>query len=451
MLHRKILLSEDKIPTKWLNLIPYLKNPPAPYLNPQTCEPASPEEMGVIFPENLLQQEMSTEPWIDIPEEILEVLTMWRPTPLVRAHSLEKALGTPAKIYYKNESVSPAGSHKPNTAVAQAYYNKVAGVKRISTETGAGQWGSALSFACQVYDLGCTVYMVKISYQQKPYRKSMINTWGAEIYPSPSDRTNAGRQILEKDPDCPGSLGMAISEAVEDAATHDDTKYALGSVLNHVLHHQTIIGLEAKKQFEQVEDTPDVVIGCVGGGSNFAGLAFPYIVDKANGKDIQILAVEPSACPTMTKGKLTYDYGDTAKMTPLIRMHTLGHDFVPPKIHAGGLRYHGVAPLISCAIEENLIETRSIMQNSIFEAAITFARSEGIIPAPEASHAIAAVVQEALRAKEEGQEKTIVFNFSGHGHFDMAAYDNYLSGNLEDYEYPEEWVDKALANLPTVG
>lgn len=450
MLQRRITLSEDQLPQKWLNLAPYLKNPPAPYLNPQTCEPATPEEMAVIFPMGLLQQEMSTEPWLDIPEPVLEVLSLWRPTTLVRAYSLEKALGTPAKIYYKNESLSPPGSHKPNTAVAQAYYNKIEGVTRLSTETGAGQWGSALSFACSLFDLKCTVYMVKVSYNQKPYRKSMIHTWGAEIYPSPSDRTNAGRHILEQDPECPGSLGIAISEAVEDAATHDDTKYSLGSVLNHVLHHQTIIGLEAKKQFEQVEDSPDVVIGCVGGGSNFAGIAFPYIVDKANGKDIKIIGVEPTACPTMTKGKFTWDFGDTAKMTPLIRMHTLGHDFIPPGIHAGGLRYHGVAPLVSCAIDEGLIEPRAVVQTSIFKAALIFAKSEGIIPAPETAHAIAAVVDEALKAKEEGKEKTILFNFSGHGHFDMGAYDNYLAGNLVDYEYPADKVEEALAHLPQV-
>ncbi|MEW6239084.1 MAG: TrpB-like pyridoxal phosphate-dependent enzyme [Candidatus Omnitrophota bacterium] len=450
-MHRKIMLTEDEMPTKWLNLVPYLKNPPAPYLNPQTWEPAKPEELAVIFPMGLLQQEMCPDPWVDIPEAILDVLTLWRPTPMVRAYSLEKALKTPAKIYYKNESVSPPGSHKPNTAVAQAYYNKVAGMKRLSTETGAGQWGSALSFACKLFDLECTVYMVKVSYNQKPYRRSMIHTWGAEVYPSPSDRTNAGRSILAKDPDTPGSLGIAISEAVEDAATHDDTNYSLGSVLNHVLLHQTIIGLESKKQMDKVEDSPDVVIGCVGGGSNFAGLAFPYVVDKANGKDIKIIGVEPTACPTMTKGKLTYDFGDTAKMTPLIRMHTLGHDFIPPGIHAGGLRYHGVAPLVSCAIEEGLIEARAVVQTSIFKAAVLFAQTEGIIPAPETSHAIAAVVEEALKAKEEGKEKTILFNLSGHGHFDMSAYDNYLAGNLVDYEYPAEKVEEALANLPKVG
>ncbi len=451
MLHKRIILSEDQIPTKWLNLIPYLKKSPAPYLDPATGEPMSPEKMSVIFPMNILQQEMSADPWIDIPEEVLEILTSWRPTPLVRAISLEKALDTPARIYYKNESVSPPGSHKPNTAVAQAYYNMKEGVKRLTTETGAGQWGSALSYACNHFGLQCVVYMVRVSYDQKPYRRSMIHTWGAEIYPSPSNRTQAGRMILERDPNTPGSLGIAISEAVEDAAIHDDTKYSLGSVLNHVLLHQTIIGLEAKKQFDMVDDKPDIVIGCVGGGSNFAGIAFPYAVDKAHGHEIQILAVEPFACPTMTKGRLTYDFGDTAKMTPLMRMHTLGHDFIPPSIHAGGLRYHGVAPLISAAIEEGLVEPRAVHQSEAFKAAMIFARSEGTIPAPESSHAIAAVIQEALKAKEEGKEKTILFNLSGHGHFDMSSYDKFMAGEIEDYEYPEEKIEEALARLPKVG
>jgi len=450
MLHRKITLTEDQIPTKWLNLAPYLKKPPAPYLNPATGEPAKPEEMAVIFPMGLLQQEMNAEPWVDIPEPILNQYTLWRPTPLVRALSLEKALGTPAKIYYKNESNNPAGSHKVNTALAQAYYNKMEGVKRLSTETGAGQWGSALSFSCQLFDLKCTVYMVKVSYYQKPYRKSLMRMWGAEIFPSPTDRTHSGRAILAKDPDTPGSLGIAISEAMEDAATHDDTKYSLGSVLNHVLLHQTVIGLETKKQLEQIKVQPDVVIGCVGGGSNFAGLAFPFAVDKARGKEIKIIGVEPTACPTMTKGALTYDFGDTAKLTPLIRMYTLGHDFIPPGIHAGGLRYHGLAPLLSCAIEEGLIEGRAVAQNAVFSAAVLFAKTEGIIPAPETSHAICTVVDEAMKAKEEGKEKTIVFNLSGHGHFDMTAYDQYLEGSLVDYEYPSEKVAEALANLPKI-
>ena len=450
MLHRKITLTEDEIPKKWLNIAPYLKTPPAPYLDPGTGEPIAPEKMAAIFPMALLQQEMSTDPWIDIPEPVLDILTLWRPTPLYRAYGLEKALDTPAKIYYKNESVSPPGSHKPNTAVAQAYYNKQEGVKRISTETGAGQWGSALSFACSFFDLECTVYMVKVSYEQKPYRRSMIRAWGADIYPSPSNVTNTGRAILEKDPDMPGSLGIAISEAVEDAATHDDTKYALGSVLNHVLLHQTIIGLEAKKQFEKINTTPDVVVGCVGGGSNFAGLAFPYAVDKANGQDIEIIATEPAACPSMTKGMLTYDFGDIAKMTPLIRMHTLGHDFIPPAFHSGGLRYHGLAPLLSCTIEEGLVTPVALQQLATFESAILFAKTEGVIPAPECAHAIRGAVDQALKAKEEGKEKTILFNFCGHGHFDMTAYDAYLANELQDYEYPAEKVAEALARLPKV-
>ena len=450
MRHRKTILSEDQIPRQWLNLIPYLKTPPAPYLDPGTGQPIGPEKMAVIFPMGLLEQEMSAAPWIDIPEEILDVLTMWRPTPLVRAYGLEKALGTPARIYYKNESLSPAGSHKPNTAVAQAFYNKREGVTRIATETGAGQWGSALAFACNFFGLKCTVYMVRVSYEQKPYRRSMIRAWGADIYPSPSEHTNIGRAILAKDSNLPGSLGIAISEAVEDAATHDDTKYALGSVLNHVLLHQTIIGLEAKKQFEQLGDYPDVVVGCVGGGSNFAGVAFPFILDKIHGRDVTISAIEPAACPSMTKGRLTYDFGDTGRMTPLIRMHTLGHDFIPPSLHAGGLRYHGLAPLLSCTLEEGLVEPKAVMQNAAFRAGMIFARSEGIIPAPEACHVICGVIDEALKAKEEGKEKTILFNFCGHGHFDMLAYDLFLEGKLEDYEYPAEKVAEALANLPVI-
>ena len=451
MQQRKIILPEDQMPRQWLNLIPYLKNPPAPYLNPQTLEPAKPEDMAVIFPESLLQQEMSVDPWIDIPDPVLDFLTIWRPTPLVRAYGMEKALDTPAKIYYKNESLSPAGSHKPNSAIAQAYYNKMAGVKRITTETGAGQWGSALSLCCQHFDLECKVYMVKISSQQKPHRLTMMRVWGADVIASPSDQTESGRAVLAEDPDSPGSLGIAISEAVEDAAKREDTKYALGSVLNHVLLHQSIIGLEAKKQLSQIEIEPDVVVGCVGGGSNFAGIAFPFCVDKIQGRNIKIVATEPTACPSMTKGQLTYDFGDKAKSTPLMRMHTLGHDFIPPGIHAGGLRYHGIAPLLSCAIEEGLVEPRSVPQTEIFNAAIMFAKSEGIVPAPEACHAIAGAIQEANIAKEEGKQKTILFNFCGHGHFDMSAYEAYFGGKLVDYEYPEEKVKEALARLPKVG
>ncbi|MGI6454541.1 MAG: TrpB-like pyridoxal phosphate-dependent enzyme [bacterium] len=447
-MHRKIYLSEDQIPRQWLNITPYLSTPPAPYLDPATGEPARPEQMATIFANALLEQEMSTDHWVDIPEPVLDLYTHFRPAPLVRAYSLEQALGTPAKIYYKNESVSPSGSHKTNTAIPQAYYNKLQGLKRLTTETGAGQWGSALSFSCQRFGLECTVYMVRASYHQKPYRKSMMQVWGAEVFPSPSDKTNAGREILARDPDTTGSLGVAISEAVEDAATHNDANYALGSVLNHVLLHQTIIGLEAKKQLEQVNEKPDVIIGCVGGGSNFAGIAFPFLLDKIHGANIEVIGVEPTACPTMTRGLLRYDYGDIAKMTPLMKMHTLGHDFIPPDIHSGGLRYHGVAPLISCVLEEGLVTARSVPQNSAFESAVLFAKTEGIIPAPESSHAICAAVEEALKAKEEGREKTILFNFSGHGHFDMTSYDNFLSGKLVDYEYPEEKVRESLANLP---
>lgn len=447
---RKIVLPDDQLPKQWLNLSPFLSKPPEPYLNPQTLQPCEAGDLSAIFPQALIEQELSRDEWIDIPEPVLDFLTIWRPTPLVRAYGLEKALGTPAKIYYKNESLSPAGSHKPNTAIAQAYYNKQEGVKRLTTETGAGQWGSALSLCCAHFGLECTIYMVKVSAQQKPYRKTMMEVWGGEIFPSPSDKTEAGRKILADDPDNPGSLGIAISEAVEDAVTSKDTKYALGSVLNHVLHHQTVIGLEAKKQCAMVEANPDVVIGCVGGGSNFAGIAFPFCIDKAHGRDVQVIAVEPAACPTMTKGKLTYDYGDTAQMTPLMRMHTLGHDFIPPAIHTGGLRYHGIGPLLSCAIEEGLVETRSIQQTHIFNSALLFARTEGVIPAPEASHAIAAVIDEANKAKEEGREKTILFNFCGHGHFDMTAYQAFLAGEVGDYEYPESLVQEALSHLPTV-
>ncbi|MFS8665960.1 MAG: TrpB-like pyridoxal phosphate-dependent enzyme, partial [Limnochordales bacterium] len=375
---------------------------------------------------------------------------LWRPTPLYRARRLEEALGTPAKIYYKYEGVSPAGSHKPNTAVVQAYYNKREGVRRLSTETGAGQWGSALALACRLFGLECTVYMVKVSYHQKPYRRSLMQVWGAEVVPSPSDRTEAGRRILAEDPDSPGSLGIAISEAVEDAAAHDDTKYSLGSVLNHVLLHQTVIGLEAKKQLALVDDYPDVVIGCHGGGSNFGGLALPFVADRIAGKEVRALAVEPAACPTLTRGPAAYDFGDTAQMTPLLYMNTLGHRFMPPGIHAGGLRYHGAAPLVTHLYEHGLIEAKAYPQRSVFEAAVQFARIEGLLPAPESAHAVRAAIDEALLAKEEGRERTILFGLSGHGHFDLAAYDAYLSGQLEDYELPEEMITRALAELPQV-
>ncbi|TYO95699.1 tryptophan synthase beta chain [Geothermobacter ehrlichii] len=446
----KIILSEDRIPASWYNIIPDLPGPPAPVMHPATGKPVTPDDLLPLFPMGLIEQEVSTERWIPIPEEVREIYRLWRPTPMFRARRLEKALGTPAKIYYKYEGVSPAGSHKPNTAVPQAFYNKLAGTRRIASETGAGQWGSSIAMACQMFGLECTVYMVKVSFNQKPYRKSMMQLWGAEVLASPSDRTNAGRAILEQDPDSNGSLGIAISEAVEDAATHEDTRYSLGSVLNHVCLHQTVIGLEAKEQMAIAGDYPDVVIGCHGGGSNFAGISFPFLADKAAGKEVRIVAAEPQSCPTLTKGVYEFDYGDTAKMAPIAKMYTLGHDFMPPGIHAGGLRYHGAAPLVSQLLDAGLIEARAFGQTGCFEAAVLFSRAEGIIPAPEASHAIKAAVEEALQAKEEGVERTILFNLSGHGHVDMAAYDAYFAGELEDYAYPAEAIRESLCRLPKV-
>ncbi|SJZ93446.1 tryptophan synthase, beta chain [Trichlorobacter thiogenes] len=446
----KIILPEDKLPKQWYNIIPDLPGPLAPVISPRTGEPVTPEELLAIFPPAILEQEMSSQRWIDIPEQVRDIYTMWRPSPMFRAHRLEKALGTPAKIYYKYEGVSPAGSHKPNSAIPQAFYNKQAGIKRLATETGAGQWGSSLSLACSLFGLECTVYMVKVSYFQKPYRKSMMQMWGATVYPSPSEMTEAGRAALAENPDSNGSLGLAISEAVEDAATHGDTNYALGSVLNHVCMHQTVIGLEAIEQMKMVGDYPDVVIACCGGGSNFAGLAFPFLADKSAGKQVRCLAVEPASCPTLTKGVYDFDYGDTAKLGPIAKMYTLGHDFMPPGIHAGGLRYHGESPLVSQLYNAGLIEARAVMQTGCFEGAILFAKTEGIVPAPESSHAVRAAIDEALLAKEEGKEKTILFNLSGHGFMDMTAYDNYLAGNLEDYEYPAEMVQESLKHLPKV-
>lgn len=451
MITKKINLSEKEIPKAWYNVMPDMPNPPAPPLNPGTGQPIGPEDLAPIFPMGLIEQEVSQESWIDIPEDILNIYRLWRPSPLYRAFHLEEVLGTPAKIYYKYEGGSPAGSHKPNTSIPQAYYNMKEGVKRIATETGAGQWGSALSLACQMFGLECMIYMVKVSYHQKPYRRSMMQVWGGEVIPSPSDRTNAGRSILEKDPDSPGSLGIAISEAVEDAASREDTKYSLGSVLNHVLMHQSIIGLEVKEQLKKVGDKPNVLIGCCGGGSNFAGLAFPYIPEKLAGEDIRMIAVEPTSCPTLTKGVYAYDFGDTAQMTPLMLMYTLGHDFIPPGIHAGGLRYHADSPLVSQLHKEGIVEAVAYTQNPVFEAALQFARVEGIIPAPESAHAVKAAIDEALRCKEEGKEEVIVFNLSGHGHFDMAAYDAYLAGDLVDYTYPQEMIDESLKKLPKVG
>jgi tryptophan synthase beta chain len=446
----KILLGEDRIPKQWYNIIPDMPGPLAPVIHPGTLQPVTPDDLLPLFPMGLIEQEVSQQRWIDIPDEVREIYRLWRPAPLFRAHRLEKALGTPAKIYYKYEGGSPAGSHKPNTAIPQAYYNKIFGTKRIATETGAGQWGSSMALACQMFGLECTVYMVKISFSQKPYRKSMMHLWGAEVIASPSDRTNSGRSILAKFPDSNGSLGIAISEAVEDAATREDTRYALGSVLNHVCLHQTIIGIEAKEQMAIAGDYPDVVIGCHGGGSNFAGIAFPFASDKAAGKNVRLLAMEPTSCPTLTKGIYGFDYGDTAKMAPISKMYTLGHDFMPPGIHAGGLRYHGASPLVSQLVHAGIVEARAVPQTACFEAAVLFSRCEGIIPAPESSHAIRGAIDEALQAKEEGKEKTILFNLSGHGHVDMAAYDAYFSGDLEDYEYPEEAIKESLAHLPKV-
>ena len=447
----KFLLPEDRIPTAWYNLAADLSVPPPPPLHPGTHQPAGPDDLAPLFPMGLIQQEMTTERTIDIPDEVRDIYRLWRPTPLLRAARWEKVLGTPAKIYYKYEGASPAGSHKPNTAIAQAWYNKQEGITKLTTETGAGQWGSALSLACQLMGMECLVYMVKVSYHQKPYRRSMIRVWGAEVIPSPSDTTECGRAILAEDPDSPGSLGIAISEAVEVAAQRDDTHYALGSVLNHVLLHQTVIGQECIEQMELAGAYPDFVVGCVGGGSNFAGIAFPFVGENIKkGKKTRCIAVEPAACPSMTKGAYAFDYGDTAKLTPLVKMDTLGHDFVPPGIHAGGLRYHGMAPMVSHAYHLGLVEAMSVMQTDVFTAGVSFARSEGIIPAPESNHAIAAVRQLAEECKQSGEAKNILFNLSGHGHFDMAAYDNYFDGKLEDYAYPEEKIKEAMKRLPKI-
>ncbi len=450
MKETKITLTEKEMPRKWYNIMADMPNKPAPPLHPGTMQPVGPEDLAPIFPMSLIEQEVSTERWIDIPEEVLEVYTLWRPSPLYRAHRLEAALGTPAKIYYKHEGLNPTGSHKPNTAVAQAYYNKKAGIMRIATETGAGQWGSAMSFSGAFFGLDVTVYMVKVSYNQKPYRRIAMETWGGKVFASPSKNTNTGRKALEANPDNPGSLGLAISEAVEDAATHDDTNYALGSVLNHVCHHQTIIGLEAMEQFKKVDDYPDVILAACGGGSNLAGVSFPFLRDKINGKDVRVVAVEPASCPTLTKGEFRYDFGDTAQMTPLMMMYTLGHNFIPPGDHAGGLRYHADSPIICQLYKDGLIEAVSYPQTAIFDAAMTFAKSEGIIPAPESSHAIKGAMDEALKAKEEGREKTIFFNLSGHGIFDLSAYDEYISGRMTDTVFDESKMKEALSELPKI-
>ena len=453
MAEYKVNLTEREIPKEWYNIQSDMPNLPPPPIHPGTGQPVGPDMLAPIFPMGLIEQEVSLERYIKIPEEVLEVYTLWRPTPLYRAYRWEKALGAEkyAEIYYKGELVSPAGSHKPNTAVAQAYYNKKEGVKRLTTETGAGQWGSALAMGCCFFGLECKVYMVRISYEQKPYRKSMMQAWGANVVPSPSPDTNAGRKILEANPDSLGSLGIAISEAVEDAATREDTKYSLGSVLNHVLMHQTVVGLECQKQFNKLGKYPDVVISCIGGGSNFAGIAFPFVRDKIAGKKVRIVAVEPSACPSVTRGIWAYDFGDTARTTPLLAMYTLGHDFIPPAIHAGGLRYHGMAPLVCQLYRDKLIEVKAYNQLECFDAAVSFARAEGYIPAPEPTHSIRQVLEEVKQAKEEGKKRIILFNLCGHGHFDMKAYDDFFSKSLQDYPMPEEEVQralKAIAGLP---
>lgn len=449
-MERKITLSESEIPTHWYNIVADMPNKPLPPLHPATKQPVTADALAPLFPMALIEQEVSQERWIEIPEEVRDVYKIWRPTPMFRAIGLEKAIGTKSKIYYKYEGVSPAGSHKPNTAVPQAYYNKLAGVKRITTETGAGQWGSALSFACSLFDIQLDIYMVKISYEQKPYRKLMMNTWGGNVIPSPSPLTDAGRAVLAKDPNHPGSLGLAISEAVEVAAKNDDIKYSLGSVLNHVLLHQTIIGLEAEKQMEKAGDLPDIVIAPFGGGSNFAGLTFPFLAKNiTKGTKIRCIAAEPASCPKLTRGVFRYDFGDVVGMTPLLPMYTLGHNFVPPSIHAGGLRYHGAGAIVSQLLRDGFIEAQSVDQLETFNAGVLFARAEGIIPAPESNHGIAIAIREAKKADEAGVSKTILFNLSGHGHFDMAAYEQFFAGKLEVHETTQASIDASLASIDT--
>ncbi|HKA49196.1 MAG TPA: TrpB-like pyridoxal phosphate-dependent enzyme [Candidatus Dormibacteraeota bacterium] len=447
---KKVLLAEADIPESWYNILPDLPEPPSPYLHPATLQPLGPADLAPIFPQAIIAQEVSQDRWIEIPEQVREVYRMWRPSPLYRADRLEKALDTPARIYFKYEGGSPAGSHKPNTAVAQAYYNAQEGVKRLTTETGAGQWGSALALAGSFFGLEVTVYMVRVSYEQKPYRRVLMETWGATVHRSPTDMTNSGRAVLARDPDSPGSLGIAISEAVEDAATREDSKYSLGSVVNHVLLHQTVIGLEAKKQMEMAGEYPDVVIGCVGGGSNYAGLSYPFMADKLSGArpDTRFIATEPAACPTLTRGIYAYDFGDTAGVGPVVQMHTLGHNFVPDPIHAGGLRYHGDAPSMCMLVRRGLMEARAYRQNDCFAEAVRFARSEGFLPAPEPSHALRAVAEEAAAAREAGDSRVILFGMCGHGHFDMSAYEAFLAGRLEDLELPQARIDEAVKELP---
>ncbi|MFQ6097924.1 MAG: TrpB-like pyridoxal phosphate-dependent enzyme [Armatimonadota bacterium] len=446
----KIVLSEKELPRQWYNVLPDLPAPLPPPLHPGTKQPLRPEDLAPIFPMGLIEQEVSQESWIDIPEPVLDAYALYRPTPMFRAHRLEHDLGTPAKIYYKYEGVNGPGRHKPTTAIAQASYNKQEGVERLTTETGAGQWGSALAYATSLFGLGCTVYMVKVSFYQKPYRKSLMQIWGAQVHPSPTDRTDAGKRILAEDPDTNGSLGIAISEAVEDAVKDEKARYSLGSVLNHVLLHQTIVGLETKKQFEAVGDFPDVIIGCVGGGSNFAGCYLPYVPDKASGRDIEFIAVEPTACPTLTRGPYRYDFGDSVGMAPLVKMYTLGHSFVPAGIHAGGLRYHGDAPILCLLVHEGVVKAVAEPQIAVFDAAIKWARLEGIVPAPETAHALKTTIDQAIVAKQEGKEKTILVNFSGHGLLDLAAYDAYFAKELVDYEHPQEEIQRALAEVPAV-
>lgn len=448
----KYMLDESRLPKAWYNINADMPVPLPPVLNPQTMEPVTPDFLNVLFPMNLIGQEVSPDRWIEIPEPVRDVYKLWRPTPLMRARRLELALETPAHIYYKYEGVSPVGSHKPNTAVAQAFFNKEEGTQALTTETGAGQWGSALAMACNFFDIDLEVYMVKVSYEQKPYRRVLMQTYGAEVFPSPTEKTEVGRRILAQDANSPGSLGIAISEAVEVAATSGGSKkYSLGSVLNHVLTHQTIIGLEALEQMEMADEYPDIVIGCTGGGSNFAGLAYPFLHQNfTNGKNTRIIAVEPTSCPSLTRGRYTFDFGDTAGMAPIAKMHTLGRNFVPAGIHAGGLRYHGMAPSLSALVDNGDIEAQAVNQLATFEAAIQFARAEGIIAAPESAHAIRGAIDEALQCREAGQKKVILFNLSGHGHFDMAAFDDYMQGNLEDYEYPVEEIEAAMAQLPDV-
>ena len=448
----RFILNESELPKFWYNINADSPVPPTPVLHPGTLEPVTPDFLSVLFPMDLILQVISTERYIEIPEEVREIYRLYRPTPLLRARRLEKSLDTPAHIYYKYEGVSPAGSHKPNTAIPQAFYNKKAGTNTLTTETGAGQWGSALSMACSFFDLDLEVYMVKVSYNQKPYRRILMETYGAQVYASPTDRTNYGRSVLAENPDNPGSLGIAISEAVEAAATSQGTKkYGIGSVFDFVLLHQTVVGEEALKQMDMANEYPDVVIGCTGGGSNFAGIVLPFLRENLkNGKRTRLLAVEPTAAPSFTKGVYTFDYGDTARMAPIVKMHTLGHDFIPPAIHAGGLRYHGMAPILCGLYDAGHIEAVAVKQKATFEAAVQFARAEGIIPAPESAHAIRTTIDEALEAKAKGEKRVILFNLSGHGHFDLGAYESYLNGKLEDYDYPEEAVKEAMAKLPEV-